>query len=95
MQILLALIAGAAIGVGVHFGVAHRETRGSVIAPMLGAVVAGAAWMILTWAGLGLDSIWLWASALVVPAAITYPAVLVLTRARLHRDARLREQHGI
>lgn len=87
MQILLALIVGALIGVGVHFSVSGRSTRGPVLAPMIGAVSAGIAWTILTWAGLGLDSPWLWLSALVVPPAVTYPAVLLVTRLRRQHDA--------
>ncbi|GAA3628090.1 hypothetical protein GCM10022200_08220 [Microbacterium awajiense] len=87
MQILLALLVGALIGVGVHFSAAGRDTRGPVLAPMVGAVSAGLAWTILTWAGLGLDSPWLWLSALVVPPAVTYPAVILLTRLRRRHDA--------
>ena len=46
--------------------------------------------MILTWAGVGLDSPWLWLSAFVAPAVVTYPVLLLLTRARTGHDARER-----
>ncbi|GAB3602259.1 hypothetical protein [Microbacterium aureliae] len=95
MQILLAFIAGAAIGAGVHFLVADRASRGVVLAPMIGAVAAGAAWGILTWSGVGIDTPWPWLAAIVVPAAVTYPAIVVLSRARGAHDAREMARLGI
>ncbi|UUT35511.1 hypothetical protein [Microbacterium elymi] len=92
MQIVLALIYGAAIGALAHFTMPARDMRGSALAPMLGAVVGGAVWTILTWVGLGLDSPWLWLAALIVPAAVVYIAVAVLTRLRRARDERERER---
>lgn len=95
MQILLALIAGAVIGTVVHFQVHGRRTRGAVLAPAIGTVAAGAAWTALTWAGAGIDSVWPWLSAVVVPAAVTYPAIILLARARMARDAREAARLGI
>jgi hypothetical protein len=46
--------------------------------------------MILTWAGLGLESPWLWLSAFVAPIVVTFPALLLLARARTAHDARER-----
>lgn len=86
MQILLALIVGAVVGVAVHFLAAGRATRGNALAPIIGAFLAGLVWMILTWAGVGLDSPWLWLSPLVV-SWLAWPIVAVL--------ARVREQHDI
>ena len=87
MQILLAFVVGAAIGTAVHVVAPDRGTRGVALAPVLGALVSGLVWMILTWAGLGLDSPWLWLSALVAPILIVYPTVVILARVRLARDA--------
>jgi hypothetical protein len=87
MQILIALIVGAALGLAVHFQLAGRSTRGVVIAPMVGAFAAGLVWTILTWAGVGIDSIWLWLSMFVAPLVATYPVVILLTRARVAHDA--------
>jgi hypothetical protein len=95
MQILLAFIAGAVIGIGVHFHVGARTTRGQALAPMIGAVSAGAAWAALTWAGVGIDTPWPWFAAVVVPTAVTYPAIIVLARLRTRRDAAERERLGI
>jgi uncharacterized membrane protein YeaQ/YmgE (transglycosylase-associated protein family) len=90
VQILLAFLIGAAIGGAAHFLVRDRGTRGAALAPVLGALSAGLVWMILTWAGLGLDSPWLWLSAFVAPIVVTFPALLLLARARTAHDARER-----
>lgn len=85
MQILLALIVGASLGVAVHFLARGRSTRGVVLAPVLGALIAGLTWMILTWAGFGLDSPLLWLSPLVV-SWLAWPIVALLARARQTHD---------
>ena len=90
MQILLAFIIGAAIGAAIHFLVQGRATRGIALGPVLGAFAAGLVWMILTWAGVGLDSVWLWLSAFVAPIVVTYPVLEILARTRAAHDARER-----
>jgi len=90
VQILIALIIGAVIGLAVHFQLPQRSTRGVVLAPILGALSAGLAWMILTWLGVGIDTPWPWLAALIVPVVVTYPTLILLTRSRVARDARER-----
>jgi hypothetical protein len=90
MQILLGFIAGAAIGIAIHFLVADRPSRGVAVAPMIGTVSAGLAWTILTWAGIGIDSPWPWLAAIVVPVAVTWPAVVLLSKVRAAHDERER-----
>ena len=90
MQILLAFIVGGAMGAAAHFLVPGRGTRGVALGPVLGAFAAGLVWMILTWAGVGLDSPWLWLSAFVAPIVVTYPVLLILARTRTAHDARER-----
>lgn len=89
MQILLALIAGAVLGLAAHFTVGGRDTRGAVVGPMLGAVVGGLVWMVLTWAGVGIESPWIWVASFAAPVVV-FPALAVLTRARVQHDARER-----
>ena len=91
MQILIALVVGASIGLAVHFLASARATRGPVLAPIIGALVAGLVWMILTWAGLGTDSVWLWLSPFVV-SWIAWPLVAIISRARLAHDERERRR---
>ncbi|WP_194398037.1 hypothetical protein [Microbacterium atlanticum] len=95
MQILIAFILGAVIGTGIHFQLHQRLTRGAVLAPMIGAVSAGAAWSILTWLGVGIDTVWPWLAALVVPVVVTYPVVIFVSRARVGHDAREKARLGI
>jgi uncharacterized membrane protein YeaQ/YmgE (transglycosylase-associated protein family) len=90
VQILLAFIVGGAMGAAAHFLVRGRSTRGVALGPVLGAFVAGLVWMILTWAGVGLDSPWLWLSAFIAPIVVTYPVLLILARTRTAHDARER-----
>jgi len=92
VQILLAFIVGAVIGAALHFLVPGRSTRGVALGPIVGAAAAGLVWMILTWAGVGLDSPWLWLSAFLAPIVVTYPVLLVLHRTRTAHDARERAQ---
>ncbi|WP_322411926.1 hypothetical protein [Microbacterium invictum] len=95
MQILLAFIAGAAIGLAVHFLSKGRESRGVVLIPLIGAAASGIVWCALTWAGVGIDSPWIWLSAIVAPAVVTVPVVAFLTRARIAADRRERGRLGI
>ncbi len=66
-----------------------------LIAFILGAVSAGAAWAILTWLGVGIDTPWPWLAALVVPIVVTYPAIIAVSRARVQHDVREKARLGI
>ncbi|WP_137845084.1 hypothetical protein [Microbacterium sp. 2FI] len=90
MQILIGLIVGAVIGLGIHYQLGGRSRRGVVVGPMVGAAAAGVVWSILTWAGVGVDSPWLWLSAPVAAVAVTYPTLIILSRVRTAHDARER-----
>ena len=91
MQILIAFVVGASIGLAVHFLASARGTRGPVLAPIIGALAAGLVWMTLTWAGIGTDSVWLWLSPFVV-SWIAWPIVAVIGRARRAHDDRERKR---
>ncbi len=95
MQIVLALIFGAAVGTLFHFVLPGRSVRGVVLAPMIGAVVAGIVWAILTWLGQTTASPWLWLGSAVAPFVIVPLILPVLTRARHKHDARTRAELGI
>jgi uncharacterized membrane protein YeaQ/YmgE (transglycosylase-associated protein family) len=95
VQILIALIVGAAIGTAAHFHLSGRDTRGIALAPILGTLAAGAVWTILTWAGVGTDSFWLWVSPFIAAPLVTYPTIALLTRMRHAKDAARRVELGI
>lgn len=90
MEILLALIYGAAVGVAAHFALRGRELRGVALAPLLGALASGAVWLALTWAGVTTSEPWLWLAALVAAPLVVVPAIAVLNRVRSAHDARER-----
>ncbi len=92
MQILLALIIGAALGYGIHLLLPERQTRGAALAPLTGALTGGIVWLVLTWLGLGVDNPVIWLAAVAAPAIVVTPALLVLTRVRRVHDARTRER---
>ncbi|GAA3761763.1 hypothetical protein GCM10022240_12910 [Microbacterium kribbense] len=95
MQIVLALIYGAAIGALAHYTMPGKDTRGSALTPMLGAVVGGAVWTILTWVGMHPGDAWLWLLGLIVPAAAVFGGLAVITRMRIVHDRRERERLNI
>ncbi|QAY61034.1 hypothetical protein ET475_14245 [Microbacterium protaetiae] len=92
MEIVLALIYGAAIGALAHFTVPARDTRGAGLGPIVGAVVGCAVWALLTWLGVTTASAWLWLAAAFVPAAIVYALLPLLARIRNAHDERERKR---
>jgi uncharacterized membrane protein YeaQ/YmgE (transglycosylase-associated protein family) len=90
VEILLAFVFGGALGLVAQYTVAGRDTRGAALAPVLGALIGGLAWMLLTWAGLQTDNPWLWTAAVVAPVAVVYPTLILLARARRTHDERER-----
>jgi uncharacterized membrane protein YeaQ/YmgE (transglycosylase-associated protein family) len=95
MEILLALIYGAAIGTAAHFTVDRRSTRGAALGPMLGAFLGGAVWMSLTWAGQTPESPWLWLASALAPVIVVFPTLLMLGRLRDAHDERERVRLNI
>ncbi|GLJ79345.1 hypothetical protein [Microbacterium imperiale] len=92
MHILLALILGAAIGLAAELLVPGRDARGAALAPVMGALVAGAAWAMLTWFGVGITDPVIWVVAVLAPALIVPLVLIVLTRVRASRDAQERRR---
>ncbi|MEH3090426.1 MAG: hypothetical protein PGN24_12910 [Microbacterium arborescens] len=92
MQILLALIFGAAVGLAAEMLVPGRDTRGNVLGPILGAVAAALVWTALTWAGLGIADPAIWIAAVVAPALIAPITLLLLARVRSRHDDRERQR---
>lgn len=87
MEILLGIIFGATIGGVLHFLQPGRESRGTALAPVVGAVVGGLTWLVLTWAGVGTDNPWIWVLSIVLPAIVVPVLLAVLTRSRAAHDA--------
>lgn len=90
MQILLALIFGAVYGGVLHVLMPGRTSRGAVLAPMLGAVLAGLVYVALTWLGVTAGDPWLWVASLGTPVVLVPVVLAVLTRVRSTHDAKKR-----
>ncbi|BDV30990.1 hypothetical protein [Microbacterium terricola] len=89
MEIVFALMVGAVWGLGAHFLAPGRDTRGVAVGPFTGALIGGVTWLILTWAGVGTDSGWLWLISMLTPL-LAFPALAALTVARRAHDQRER-----
>lgn len=92
MEIVLALLFGAVVGLLVHYTLPGRDTRGAALAPIVGAVAGGAVWMLLTWLGWTVDDGWLWLLSIAAPFVVAYPLVAVLTRTRHAHDEQERRR---
>jgi len=95
VQILLALIFGATYGAALHFLMPGREARGAAFAPVLGAVLGGLVYAILTWVGVTADDLRLWLASLGAPIVVVPLVLIALTRSRATHDARERLRLGI
>jgi uncharacterized membrane protein YeaQ/YmgE (transglycosylase-associated protein family) len=95
MDIVLAIVFGAVVGLVAHFSLPQRATRGAAVAPILGAVVGAAVWTAMTWAGATTADPWIWIASIAVPAVVTFPVVAVLARVRRVRDEHTRDRLGI
>lgn len=95
MDILLAFVFGAALGLIAHVVLPGRALRGAALAPIIGAVAGGAVWLALTWAGFTTEDFLLWLAAIIAPAVVTVATVLLLTRTRRAHDAREAVRLGI
>ncbi len=95
MDIIIALVVGAAVGGVLHFLQSDRSSRGAALAPLLGAFTGGAAWLALTWAGLTTLDPWLWLVSFAAPLIVVPVTLATLTRRRAAHDARERVRLGI
>ncbi|MFG6491551.1 hypothetical protein [Microbacterium sp. P03] len=90
MDILLAFIVGGVLGIAAHYLAPHRPTRGTVLGPVVGALVGGAVWLAFTWAGATTADPWIWLVSFAAPLAVTWPSLALLGRRRVAHDARER-----
>lgn len=95
MQIVIALVFGAAVGGVLHFLQAGRSSRGVALAPILGAFAGGLVWLALTWLGVTTLSPWLWLASFAAPLIVVPLVLMTLTRLRASHDAHERVRLGI
>ncbi|WP_146080504.1 MULTISPECIES: hypothetical protein [unclassified Pseudoclavibacter] len=91
MELMFAGLAGILLGIAVQFAAPHRSTRGPVLLPALGGIVALVVWQALTWLQtsapwLAYDGGWIWVITLAVAAIATVSVGWSLSSRRQHDD---------
>lgn len=87
MELLFVFLAGAVIGLLARYCLPDRHRHGSLLVPAVGAAVACALWVVLTWAGLAWDGGWIWWITILSTILVAVVADLALGRSRRHADA--------
>jgi hypothetical protein len=95
MYILLALIAACALGIALHYLLAHRDLRGVAVTPAIATVTAGIVYTAMQWGGVAEDSVWLWLASVGGGLVVAAVATLALSAARLRSDAARKRALGI
>jgi uncharacterized membrane protein YeaQ/YmgE (transglycosylase-associated protein family) len=87
MELLFAVLGGILLGAVAHVVVPWRTTRGVLVGPVVGGIVAAVLWEALTWAGWRYDGTWIWVVALLGAGAVAIVVEVVLGRRRTAADA--------
>jgi hypothetical protein len=86
VELLFIVLGGAILGFVLHFALPDADTRGVLLAPASGAVVAAVVWEVLTWAGWPADGGWIWVAGLVLSGVVALIACRVAAVRRRARD---------
>ncbi|QWS32410.1 hypothetical protein [Curtobacterium aetherium] len=86
MELLFAVLGGILLGAVAHVVVPWRTTRGVLIGPVVGGIVAAVLWEALTWAGWPYDGTWIWVVALLGSGSVALVVEVVLGRRRTAAD---------
>ncbi|UBQ03399.1 hypothetical protein [Curtobacterium sp. TXMA1] len=86
MELLFAVLGGLIAGAVAHVVVPWRSTRGALLGPAVGGIVAAVLWEALTWAGWPYDGGWIWVVALVGAGVVAVVTEWVLGRRRTAAD---------
>lgn len=92
MEILFAIVIGAAIGLVIRLIVPRRHEHGLMLLPMIAAAVTAVVWAALVWAGFTFDGGWIWWISLVLGGAASLATAIVLPTLRRNADERLFER---
>jgi len=92
VELLFVVLGGLIAGAIAHVVLPWRSTRGSLLGPAVGGIVAAVLWEALTWAGWKYDGTWIWVVALVGSGAVALVAEWVLGRRRTAADEAFYEQ---
>jgi hypothetical protein len=86
VELLFIVLGGVLLGFVFHYALPAADTRGVLLAPAVGAVVAAVVWEALTWAGWPADGGWIWVVGLVLPGVAAIVACRVAAVRRRARD---------
>jgi hypothetical protein len=87
VELLFAVLGGLILGAVAHVVLPWRSSRGSLLGPAVGGIVAAVLWEALTWAGWQYDATWIWVVALVGAGVVALVAEWVLGKRRTAADA--------
>lgn len=87
MELLFAVLGGLILGAIAHVVVPWRSSRGALLGPAVGGIVAAVVWEALTWAGWPYDGTWIWVVALVGAGVVALVLEWFLARHRTAADA--------
>lgn len=87
MELLFAVLGGLILGAVAHVVLPWRSSRGSLLGPAVGGIVAAVLWEALTWAGWQYDATWIWVVALVGAGVVALVVEWVLGKRRTAADA--------
>jgi uncharacterized membrane protein YeaQ/YmgE (transglycosylase-associated protein family) len=86
MELLFAVLGGIICGAIAHVIMPWRSSRGVLLAPSVGGIVAAIAWEALTWAGWKYGDTWIWVVALVGAGVVALVVEWAVGPRREHRD---------
>jgi uncharacterized membrane protein YeaQ/YmgE (transglycosylase-associated protein family) len=86
VELLFAVLGGLICGAIAHVVLPWRSSRGSLLGPAVGGIVAAVVWEALSWAGWKYDGTWIWVLALVGAGVVALVVEWVLGRRRAAAD---------
>lgn len=92
MELLFAVLGGIICGAIAHVVLPWRATRGALLGPAVGGIVAAVVWEALTWAGWSYGGTWIWVAALVGAGVVALVVEWALGRRRTVTDERYYRQ---
>jgi uncharacterized membrane protein YeaQ/YmgE (transglycosylase-associated protein family) len=95
MELLFVVLGGIICGLIAHVILPWRNTRGILLGPSVGGIVAAIVWEILTWAGWKYDGGWIWVISLVAAGVVALIAEWVIGPTRERSDEQFFSERSV